>query len=136
MSAVAIQAAMQAALAAMSPALSTGWPNHPFTPVEGTPYQLADVLLADPMPLEMSGAWHREAGYLALRLCYPLHAGAGAALTRAELVRTTFKHGTEFSASGVTVTISNTPQIKNGEAEDLVFVVPVWVPFYAIIRRS
>ena len=136
MSATLIRQALETALAAMSPTLSTGWANVPFTPVIGTPYQLAEVMFADPAPLEMSGKWHSEPGYLQVRRCYPLGAGAGDALARAELIRSTFKHNSEFTASGVTVRVSNTPQIKPGFSDDERYVVPVWVPFYAILARS
>lgn len=136
MSALAVRQAMETALGNMSPALSTAWPNVKFTPVAGTPYQRADLLFGDPERIEMSGRWHNEPGYMQVRLCYPLDAGMVDALTRAELIRTTFKDGSEFTASGVTVRISNTPQIKPAYSDDDRFVVPVWVPFYAIIARG
>lgn len=136
MSATAIRAAMETALSGMSPALATAWPNAKFSPTPGSPYQRADLMLGEPQPIELSGKWHNEAGYLQVRLCYPLDAGAQDALTRAELIRSTFKHGSEFTASGVTVTISNTPQIKPAYTDEDCFVVPMWVPFHAIIRRS
>lgn len=136
MSLVAIRAALETALDGMSPALATAWEDdEAYTPTIGTAWQAVYLLGADARPLELSGKWHEEPGVFQINLFYPLGAGPAAVETRAELIRTTFKHGSEFTASGVTVTVSNVPTIS--KIDD-----PAWaaravkVPFYSILRRS
>jgi hypothetical protein len=132
-SAVLIRAALETALAAMSPSLATAYENAPYTPVVGTPYQRVTMLLAQPANDEFS-AVHREEGFLQVDLNYPLNAGPAAASTRAELIRTTFPRGTSFTASGVTVNITRTPEIMPGRTEEDRFVIPVRIQFHSHIR--
>lgn len=133
MSALAVRAALEVALAAMSPALATEWENSDsYTPVVGTPYQSAYVMFAQPDNPEMGGLY-TEQGIFQITLRYPLGAGTSAAATRAELIRTTFYRGAAFTASGVTVTIQRTPEIAPGRVEDDRFVVPVRIRFFAHI---
>ena len=136
MSLVAIRAALETALNGMSPALATAWEDHEAdTPEVGTPWQAVYLLGADARPLEQGGKWHEEPGIFQVNLFYPLGTGPAAVETRAELVRSTFKHGSEFTSSGVTVVVSNVPAIS--KIDD-----PAWaaravkVPFYTILRRS
>lgn len=136
MSAVAIRAALETALNGMSPSLATAWEDHePDTPALGTPWQAVYMLGADARPLEQGGMWHEEPGVFQVNLFYPLGTGPAAVETRAELIRSTFKHGSQFSASGVTVTIANVPSIS--KIDD-----PAWaaravkIPFYANLARS
>lgn len=135
MSAAAIRQALETALNGMSPSLPTAWENVPFEPTTGIAWQAAFVLGANPRPLEMSGKWHEEPGVFQINLHYPPNTGPAAAETRAELIRSTFKHGTEFTASGVTVMVSNTPAITRLD-DDEWFSLAVRVPFYAFVRRS
>jgi hypothetical protein len=66
-------------------------------------------------------------------LYYPLNAGPGAASARAELIRTTFSRGASFTASGVKVHVTKTPEIAPGRVEEDRYVVPVRIPFHAHI---
>ena len=136
MSAVLIRAALETALAAMSPSLGTAWENVPYEPVNGTPFQAASVLLAEPEIMETSQKWHRERGFMQVNLNYPLSTGSAAALARAELIRTTFYAAREFTSGGVTVTVDGTPTIAPARTDDEFFVVPVRVRFFAHILRS
>lgn len=136
MSALICRTLLEAALAAMSPALATASENVAFTPTVGTPYQRVNVLLAQPDPIEMSGHFHREQGFMQVTLCYPLNEGSAAALARAELIRTVFYRGKTFSGSGVTLMIDRHPEIAPAMTEDDRFIVPVRVRFYANIQRS
>jgi hypothetical protein len=136
MSAVLVRAALEVALAAMSPALATAWENAPYTPVAGTPYQRVTLLLAEPANLEMGSARYTEQGYLQISLAYPLNAGAGAATARAELIRSTFYRGASFTSGGVTVNIEKTPEIAPGRVEEDRYVIPVKVRFFAHVIRS
>lgn len=135
MSALLVRQALEAALAAMSPALATAGENANYSPVPGTPYQQVYLLLAQPANDEFS-AVHREQGFLQVDLKYPLGKGTKDAITRAELIRTTFPRGASFTASGVTVNINRTPEIMPGRTEEDRFVVPVRIPFHAHIRGS
>lgn len=135
MSALSIRRALEAALDGMSPSLATAWQDAPYEPTPGTAWQRVDILHANPRPLEMSGKWHEEPGFMQVSLFYPQDAGSATIEARAELIRDTFKHGNEFTASGVTVKVSNTPSIN--PLDD-----PAWtaravrVPFHAFIRRA
>jgi hypothetical protein len=136
MSALLVRAALEVALAAMSPALATSNENAPYSPVVGTPYQRVTLLLAEPgqsrdgkRPLHRAGLFSRSASY-------PLDAGPGAATTRAELIRSTFYRGRSFTSGAVTVNIETTPEIAPGRVEEDRFVIPVKVRFYAHILRS
>lgn len=130
MSLVAVRAALESALSAMTPALAVAWENSPYTPVVGTPYQRVHLLAAEPDNPEMGGSVI-ERGFMQVTLCYPLDTGPGAAAARAELIRQTFKRGAAFTASGVTTQIERTPEVSPAMSEDDRFVVPVRVRFFA-----
>lgn len=132
MSAAAVRAALEVALAAMSPALATAYENANYSPVVGTPYQRVFVLRAAPDNPEI-GRFTIERGIMQISLYYPLGTGPAAAEARAELIRTTFYRGASFTASGVTTIIERTPEISPGRAEDDRWVVPVRVRFFAHI---
>lgn len=133
MSAVKERQALEVALAAMTPALSTAYENMPFTPVPGTPYQRATVLLAQPANPEI-GDGYMDQGFMQVDLKYPLNAGPAAAEARAELTRSYFYRGRSFTASGVTTTIERTPEIMPGRVEEDRFVKSVRIRFYSHIR--
>lgn len=127
---VSIRAALEVALAAMSPALATAYENVPYAPVNGTPYQRVRLLPVDPDNPTM-GRFVTERGVLQVSLYYPLDAGPAAAATRAELIRATFYRGASFTADGETVIVESTPTIAPALIADDRYVVPVRVPFYA-----
>lgn len=132
MSVVSIRAALETALNGMSPALSTEWENVAFAPVAGTPYQIVNVLFAEPENVEY-GARHREVGYMQVKLMYPLQTGTATAAARAQLLRTTFERGNTFTSGGVTVMISRTPEIQPGTTEGDRYAINVIIRFYANI---
>lgn len=132
MSALKVRAALESALNAMSPALATAWENVPFTPTVGTPYQDVFIQFNEPEnPVFDEG--YRENGILQINLRYPKGTGSKDAATRAELIRSTFKRGYSFSASGVTVTINRTPEIGKAAIVEDRFFLPVRIRFYANI---
>ena len=133
MSALAVRAALEVALAAINPSLATAYENTPFAPAVGTAYQRVTLLLAEPANDEIGGGIYREEGFLQVDLAYPLDAGPKAATERAELLRTTFHRGASFTALGVTVNIERTPEIAPGRVEEDRFVLPVRIRFYAHI---
>lgn len=128
-----VRAALEVALAAMSPALGTAWENVPYSPVTGTPYQRVNLLLAEPANDEIGGGIYMEQGFMQVSLAYPLDTGSAAAAARADLIRSTFHRGASFSASGVTVNIERTPEIAPARIEEDRYVLPVKVRFYAHI---
>lgn len=131
MSAVKIKAALETALNGMA-SLSTAWENAAFTPVAGTPYQQVNILFAEPDNVEY-GRTHRELGFMQIKLMYPLQVGSVTAITRAELIRSTFYRGASFTSSGVTVIIDRTPEISAGSVEGDRWAIPVKVRFFANI---
>lgn len=128
MSIVAIRSALESALDGMTPALSTSWQNVPFTPVTGTPYQRATLLLAEPDNREF-GASFQEQGFLQVDLCYPQSVGSNAVEARAELLRTTFKRGTTIGSLMITATPEIKPAYNDGDR----YVVPVRIRFHIYI---
>ena len=133
MSAVSIRAALETALAAMSPTLDTAWENQAHTPpAASVAYQIINLLLAEPDNATY-GSEHQELGYMQVRLMYPQQSGSGAAITRAELIRTTFYRGATFSSGGVNVIVQRTPEIMPGFVEDGRYQVVVKIRFFAHI---
>lgn len=130
MAASEARTALIAALEAMSPSLTTVDTNEAFEPSVDEAYQRADVLFAEPDNAEY-GANFQDRGFLQVTLCYPLAQGLDDIMTRAELLRTTFRRGAGFTSGSTTVTVNRTPQILPGQAEDTVFSVPVRIPFTA-----
>lgn len=124
------RAALETALAAMSPALATQYENVPYEPVEGTPYQAVFLMPAEPNNPEI-GRFTQERGLLQVSLFYPLGAGPSAAEARAELIRTTFKRGTTFTASGIKTTVEKTPEIAPAMIEEDRYHVPVRIRFFS-----
>lgn len=132
MSAVSIRAALETALAAMSPALSIAYENAVFTSVSGTPYQKVEFMFARPGNNENTAS-HMELGIMQVTLRYPLNTGSGAAMARAELIRTAFPRKRSITSGAITVTISDTPEIMPGYVDADRFAVPVRVRFFCPI---
>lgn len=125
---VEIRAALETALAAMSPALDTAFENVDFEPGVGTPYQAVHILFAQPDNSEF-GSRHQENGYMQVTLKYPTSAGTLAIAARAELIRTAFLRGNSFASGGVTVLITHTPEIMAGTVDGVYFTMPVKIRF-------
>jgi hypothetical protein len=133
MSIVKVRAALETALAAMTPAIATAYENASFTPpASSVPYQAAYLLPATPDNDEY-GSSHRERGIFQISLYYPLQAGPSAAATRAELLRSTFKRGASFTKDGVTVSITHTPDVGTGTPDGDRWFVPVKCRFVSNI---
>lgn len=130
MSQAAIRAALETALAAMSPALSTAYENVAFTPTAGTAYQKCHILFADPDNTE-AGRNYKEQGYMQVTLMYPQAKGSAEAAARAAMLRVTFKKNTSFTSGGHIVTVNRTPAIGNGVPDGDRWSVPVKIPFHS-----
>lgn len=134
MSQVKIRAALETALAAMTPALDTAWENVAYTPpASSTPYQSAFILFAEPDDPEAGNSLHVERGIFQINLKYPLQAGDGAARARAELIQSTFYRGRSFTYSGVTVSVERTPEAGQGTVDGDRWFVPVKIRFLSQI---
>ena len=134
MSNLLIRRALEVALNGLSPALSTNWENVAYTPVNGTPYQLVNLLMATPVNPSVGSAATtlvRQQGYLQVSLMYHLLDGTAAIEARAELIKATFKRGASFTNSGQTVIIRNTPEITPGVRDNDRWRVAVKIPFYS-----
>lgn len=131
MSNKAIRAALETALAAISPALATSYVGDDYDPVEGTPYQQVFFEFADPGNIAIH-RWYEQKGYMQVRLFYPLLAGNGTITARAELIQSTFKSGSVISG----VTINRTPAIKDPRPEEDRLVQSVFVYFSQIIQEA
>lgn len=128
MSSVAIRAALETALAAMTPALDTAWENTVPAPVADVPYQRVKMVFADPENAEI-GPTFLERGYMQVDLLYPAGTGAGAAQARVELLRAAFYRGRALTASGQSVLVERTPSILPGFDDAGRYCVPVRIPF-------
>ena len=133
MSLVAVRAALEAALLAMTPSIAYAWENVPYTPVPATPYARVFLLAAPPENREIGANLYIEQGIFQISLAYPLDVGPAAATARADLIRTIFRRGASFTASGVTVNIERTPDLAPASIEEDRYVLAVTVRFYAHI---
>ena len=133
MSLILVRAALETALAAMTPAVATAWENVPFTPpAASVPYQAAFLIPAEPDNAEY-GAAHTEQAIFQVSLFYPLQVGPAAAAARAEMLRTLFKRGASFTSSGVTVKVTRTPEVSQGTVDGDRWFLPVKVRISAYI---
>ncbi len=131
MSVVSIRAALETALAAVSPPIASAWENDAFTqPDLETPFQSVFLLLAQPENTEI-GPQHVQRGLFQVNLQYPLAAGTAAVNARAELVRAAFRRGTSLTSGSIIVTIDKTAEIGPGAIVGDRFTLPVRVRFYA-----
>lgn len=129
----AIQQALEAHLAAMTPALATAYENVAFTPTLNVPYQKANLLPASPDNSTQGSSHYREIGIFQVSLYYPAGTASGNAKARAELVRTHFKRGTTLVKSGVKTIITHTPSIHPALVDGDRYVVPVSIRYQADI---
>lgn len=111
----------------------TAWENVSFVPQNAVPYQKVNFVFARPENPTKGDGFYREIGFLQVTLYYPLQKGPYAAMSRAELFRTTFPRGSSFSNNGIVVNIDRTPEIMPGMPTDESYIVIVRIPFYANI---
>lgn len=133
MSALKIKAALETALNTITPLLKTIFENSDYVAVTGTAYQMTNILSIEPENPTFGDGFRRERGIFQISLMYPLNAGAGAAVTQAELIRQKFYRGATFVSGGVTVTIERTPEIGAGYVDLDRWRIPVKVRWYANI---
>jgi hypothetical protein len=132
MSVLKIRAALETALAALTPALPTAWENIPFEPVTGQAYQQAFVQLAEPENIEYGGVYE-QAGIFQINLRYPTKTGTADSTSRAEMIADLFKKGASFQSIGLIVTIYKPTHIGKGAVVEDRWLVPVRVFFHSHI---
>lgn len=134
MSQIKIRAALETALSAISPALSTAWENVPFqAPAADMPYQQVFLLFAAPENPEAGNSIHIQKGIMQVSLRYPLLAGDGVARARAELIQTAFYRGRSMTNGGVVTVVESTPEIGQGISDEGRWFIPVKIRFVAQI---
>jgi hypothetical protein len=125
MSLLAIRQALEGALNAITPALTTAWENDELKPTAGQPYQQVTLMPAIPDNVEI-GPGYIEQGIFQANLFYPLGKGTKDVLDRAALIRAAFPFGASFPLTGGgSVNIIATPEIGPARPEDDRFMVPV-----------
>jgi hypothetical protein len=132
-----IKEALETALDTISPSIPTAHENEDFDPAvraNGIPYQEVFFLPAEPEnPEIVGGSLTREQGIMQVTLRYPEGDGAGDADIRAELIRSVFKYGAQFSAGGITVNVGRTPHILRSYIDANRYCLPVEIRFWANI---
>jgi hypothetical protein len=126
-----IRAALETHLNAMTPALSTAWENVAFTPVNGTPYQRVNLLMAAPDNRYMGCDRRIEQGIFQITLNYPIDKGAAPAEARANLIIEHFKRSTKLVSGGQWVQVIRTPAKKVLGADGAVFKIVVSINWQA-----
>ena len=124
---------LEVVLFAMTPAIDIAWENQPYTVVVGTPFVRAALIPDSVENPEITGHFHRLVGLFYLEFNYPKNTGSVTAATRAELTKQTFKFRSSFVNSGVTTTISGTPEIGRGSNVGDWWILPMRMPWYANI---
>lgn len=117
MSLPAVRAALEATLAAISPALPTAWQNVKYIPTPGQAYQRVHLLLAPPANREI-GPGYTEQGFMQVALLYPIGTGFTEQEARAELIRAAFPFASTHLSGSERVLITATPEIAPAEPED------------------
>jgi len=133
MSVIAIRAALETGLTAISPALGTATENGPvYTPVAGTPYQRVRLVWAKPKNDEQN-RFYMDRGFMQVDLLYPPGQGTAPLETRFQLIRATFYHGASFTSGGVKVNVGETSELGPELNEPDRYARACRVPFYAHI---
>lgn len=134
MAIVQIKKALEKRLSTLTPSIATAYESVSFTPVQGTPYQRAQIVPRKPENPTMGDSYYRETGELQVFLAYPSNLGTAQVLARAELVQQHFARGTTIVEGSLEVIISKTPQIAGSTVIGDRIVVPVIIQYYVGIQ--
>ena len=132
MSIVVIRAILETEVMTVKPLMQTSFENTLFVPTVGIPYQSITLISGKVQNPTIGDDFHREVGFLNLRLYYPIGNGSLDAATHAELLRSTFKRGATFAKDGITVVIKGTPELTFMTDVDR-YVAILKIYFYADI---
>ena len=130
MSQLKIRAALEVALASLSPAIDSAYQNTTYKPVTGREYQEIYLLPAEPDNHSMGDGARQERGIFQVNLMYPKGQHPLPAGMRAEMIQDLFRRGASFSKDNVTVQIERTPEISGGREEDDRWKVPVKIRWF------
>jgi hypothetical protein len=134
MSLLTIKQAFEVALSAITPSIDTAYSNVDFTPTIGEPHQEIYLLPATPDNTEQGVKNYREQGLVQVNLCYPLNDGEINGLTRAELIRDTFKKGTTLARGGLSINVTTTPTIFPSFKDKERWCIPVRISYLVDIH--
>lgn len=129
MSIPTIRKALERAVAALTPALTTVWQGGAVNPrTDSGPIQEVAVLWAEPINDEYGGRARQE-GVLQVTVSYPAKDGQGAAEARAQVIADAFPRNLPLVVGSLTVSVLRTPHIMSGFADAGRWKVPVRVAF-------
>lgn len=131
MSVVAIRSLLELRLAAMAPALATAFENFPFTPVNGTPWQKVNLLVARPLDPTLGYGFQRDSGIFQVMVFYPENTGPAAAAARADLICAQFARGLTLTSGTLRVLVDRSPYASTGRNEGGWYGLPVTIPYVA-----
>lgn len=111
----------------------TAYQGQMYHVVPGVPYQLIHTIPFRPYEPTQGGGFYQEHGVFQITLIYPPNNGDGALMARAELIRSYFKKGVEFSYGGITTNIVATPEFGYLTHIDNTLSMPVKIAYSADI---
>lgn len=101
--------------------------------VPGVPYHLIHIVSFKPEEPTQGGGFYREHGVFQVTLVYPPNQGIGALMARAELIRSYFRKGEDFTFGGVKTTIFDTPEFGYLFTDEDALRMPVKIGYSADI---
>jgi hypothetical protein len=124
-----IAAALEKAVKAASGGVKCVFENDPvYTPEDGVPYQIVNVVFGKPDNREF-GSNYAEVGFCEVLLHYPKGTGRGAAGIQAKAIRTALRRGTTLTEGSTKVLIDETPSQDKRLPDPNRFILPVTIPF-------
>lgn len=126
MSIANISAALEKKLAALGP-FATAAENVVYAPVNGTPYQILNLLINNPVDHAVNFDINEQRGIFQISLMYPLGVGRGAAQYRAQAISAHFAPAQDLIEAGTKVEIRQTVKIGQGYEDEGRWRVPVSV---------
>lgn len=117
-------------LATVTPAIDTVWENTAYIPVNGTPYQVVNLLFGKNINPTFNG-FTRYIGIFQVTLKYPIGVGSFDIATRSGLIKAAFPYPRTFTSGTITLTVESTPLVAAGRADGDRWAVPVKIPFFA-----
>ena len=114
-------------------AMLTARHNVVYSCAVGMPYQIVQFTPFKPNEPTQGAGFYQETGVFQVTLVYPVGVGLASILTRAELIRSSFKKGSSFLNGAVTVTIPNVPELGKFDAVADSQLLPVKISYLANI---
>jgi hypothetical protein len=131
MSVLDIRQILESQVALIEPQIDIAGENVLYTPTDENPYMQVYIMFGQPENPEMSKGF-REVGFMQINLIYPMQIiGTATAELHAENIRQVFYRGASFNRNDVTVNISQTPQISQGQQVNGRWFLPIKVWFYS-----